>query len=105
MLSKKSPQKICGIRNWNERIRAHAFLNHHCASTLALESMLLGAPLKNTFSTASTRSGPQNFPKNPLENGHLQRMWSDPRYTDFDVVSDTTTTEDIKALPWLRTVE
>jgi hypothetical protein len=57
MLSKKSPQKICGIGNWNERIRAHGFLNHHCASTLALESMLLGAPLQNTFSTASVKLG------------------------------------------------
>jgi hypothetical protein len=57
MLSKKSPQKICGIRNWNERIKAHRFLNHHCASTRALESMLLRAPLKNTFSTASVKSG------------------------------------------------
>src|SRR5215472_8450865 len=57
MLSKKSPQKICGIRNWNERIKAHGFLNHHCASTLALESMLLRAPIKNTFSTASVKPG------------------------------------------------
>jgi hypothetical protein len=63
MLSKKSPQKICGIVNWNERIKAHGFLNHHRASTLALESMLLRAPLKNTFSTASVKTG-----KAPIEH-------------------------------------
>jgi hypothetical protein len=57
MLSKKSPQKICGIRNWNERIKPRGFLNHHCAWTRALESMLLRAPLKNTFSTASVKGG------------------------------------------------
>jgi hypothetical protein len=54
MLSKKSPQNSCGIRNRNERIQADEFLNQGCGCALDLESMLLTDPAKIPFSTAST---------------------------------------------------
>src|SRR4030095_14651605 len=53
MLLKKSPQKICRIEIRNNRIMGANFLNRSCAFDARLESMLLGVPPQNPFSTAS----------------------------------------------------
>jgi hypothetical protein len=49
MLSKKSPQKGCGIEIRNNRIRQVEFLNQCCASEIDLESILLGGTSKIFF--------------------------------------------------------
>jgi hypothetical protein len=43
----------------NKRIMGAEFLNRSCAFDARLESMLLGDPPKNPFSTASTQFGHQ----------------------------------------------
>src|SRR5215813_9645664 len=70
MLSKKSPQRNCGIEIWKERIQENGFLNQDCVLASDLESIFLGAPSENPFSTASARLGPRAMsPFPPLSGG------------------------------------
>jgi hypothetical protein len=57
MLLKKSPQKICRIGKRNNRIVGTSLLNRSCVFDAHLESILLGVPPQNPFSTASVKSG------------------------------------------------
>src|SRR3982074_449328 len=57
MLLKKSPQKICRIGKRNNRIVGTSLLNRSCVFDAHLESILLGVPPQNPFSTASTQLG------------------------------------------------
>jgi hypothetical protein len=53
----KSPKETCRIKIRNNRIKGANFLNRSCAFDARLESMLLGVPTQNPFSTVSAMNG------------------------------------------------